>query len=91
MRIKPETVSRLNEFTSKSGRPTDELVEDGMAAYLSEVAEVRNTLDSRYDDIKSGRVKPVDGEQLFKDLHECEKRKLPALKRNSSAQAVPLD
>jgi len=68
VRLKPETMSRLNELASKSGRPTDELVEDAMAAYLSEVAEVRNTLDSRYDDIKSGRVKPIDGEAFFKDL-----------------------
>jgi predicted DNA-binding protein len=61
VRLKPETVSRLNEFASKSGRPTNDLVESAMAAYLSEVAEVRSTLDSRYDDIKSGRVKPIDG------------------------------
>ncbi|HXZ12731.1 MAG TPA: hypothetical protein VEG64_10085 [Candidatus Sulfotelmatobacter sp.] len=72
VRLKPETMSRLNELASKSGRPTDELVEDAMAAYLSEVAEVRNTLDSRYDDIKSGRVKPIDGEAFFEGLRRRE-------------------
>ena len=59
IRLKPETESRLNELASKSGRRTDELVEDAMAAYLTEVAEVRSVLDSRYDEIKSGRVQPI--------------------------------
>jgi predicted DNA-binding protein len=72
VRLKPETESRLNELALKSGRPTDELLEDAMAAYLGEVAEVRNTLDSRYDDIKSGRVKPIDGEAFFEDLRRRE-------------------
>ncbi|MGA8366301.1 MAG: hypothetical protein ACLQMT_07870 [Candidatus Acidiferrales bacterium] len=72
MRLKPDTESRLNELASQSGRPTDELVEDAMAGYLSEVAEVRNMLDGRYDEIKSGRVKPIDGESFFEDLRQRE-------------------
>ena len=72
IRLKPETESRLNDLAAKSGRPTDELVEDAMAAYLTEVAEVRNLLDSRYDEIKSSRVKPIDGESFFEDLRRRE-------------------
>jgi hypothetical protein len=30
-----------------------------------EQAQVRDMLDSRYDDLKSGRVKPIDGEEAF--------------------------
>lgn len=70
--FKPETESRLNELASKSGRPADELVEDAMAAFLAEVADLRDTLDNRYDDIKSGRVKPIDGETFFEDLRRRE-------------------
>jgi hypothetical protein len=44
----------LNELASRSGLPTDDLMEDAMAGYLQEVTEVRQMLDSRYDDIKSG-------------------------------------
>lgn len=73
VRLKPETQSLLKELASKSGRPADELVEDAMAAYLSEVAEVRNMLDTRYDDVKSGRAKPVDGERFFEDLRHRER------------------
>jgi len=68
----PETESRLNELATKTGRPTDALVEDAMAGYLEELAGVRNMLDSRYDDIKSGRVKPIDGEIFFESLRQRE-------------------
>jgi predicted transcriptional regulator len=72
--LKPETESRLNELASQSGLPTDDLMEDAMAGYLQEVTEVRQMLDSRYNDIKSGRVKPVEGEVFFESvrLHEDE-------------------
>ena len=70
--IKPETESRLAELASKSGRGTDDLVEDALAGYLAEVTEVREMLDSRYDDIKSGRVKPIDGEAFFDSLRRRE-------------------
>jgi predicted DNA-binding protein len=68
VRLTPETESRLNELASLSGRPTDDLVEDAMAGYLAEVAELRHVLDGRYDDIKSGRVEPIDGEEAFERL-----------------------
>jgi predicted DNA-binding protein len=72
VRLKPETISRLNELASQSGRPADDLVEDAMAAYLAELSDLRNTLDSRYDDLRSGRTKPIDGEAFFEDLHHRE-------------------
>jgi len=72
VRLRPETESRLQELASKSGRRTDDLVEDAMVGYLAELAEVRSLLDSRYDDVKSGRVKPVDGEAFFESLRQRE-------------------
>jgi hypothetical protein len=39
-----------------------------MAGYLEEVVQVRERLDSRYDDLMSGRVKPVPGEEVFARL-----------------------
>lgn len=74
--LKPETQSRLNELASQSGRPTDELVEDAMAGYLAEVADVRNLLDTRYDDIKTARVQPIDGETFFEELRQREEKLL---------------
>ena len=74
--FKPDTETRLHELSSTSGRPTDDLVEDAMAGYLAEVAEMREMLDGRYDDIKSGRVKPIDGEEFFEALRRREEELL---------------
>jgi predicted transcriptional regulator len=54
--LRPETESRLQELASKTGRAPNDLIEDAMAGYLQELAQVRSMLDSRYDDLKSGRV-----------------------------------
>jgi len=45
-------------------------VQDAMAGYLAELSQVRDMLDARYDDIKSGRVKPIDGEEAFSRLRQ---------------------
>ncbi len=68
LRLRPETESQLQELAAKTGRAPDELVEDAMAAYLQELAQTREMLDGRYDELKSGRVKPVDGEEAFAAL-----------------------
>jgi len=70
--FRPETESRLTELASKSGRSADDLLEDALAGYLAEVAEVREMLDNRYDQIKSGQVKPIDGEAFFDNLRQRE-------------------
>jgi predicted transcriptional regulator len=79
--LRPETESRLQELAAKTGRAPDELVEDAMAGYLQELTETREMLDSRYDDIKSGRVKPIDGEAFFENLRQREDE---LLKRRST-------
>lgn len=63
--LKPETQSQLDELVSRSGRPASELVEDAVAGYLKEVIHLRSTLDRRYDDVHSGRVKPIDGSEAL--------------------------
>jgi predicted DNA-binding protein len=75
VRFSPETESRLKELSEKTGRAADELVKDALAGYLAEVCEVRESLDRRYDDIKSGRVTPMDGEEAFARLrHKRQER-----------------
>jgi predicted DNA-binding protein len=68
--LKPETESRLKELAATTGRAPDDLVEDAMSGYLAELSEVRNMLDGRYDDIKSRRVAPIDGEEGFARLRQ---------------------
>jgi hypothetical protein len=47
-------------------------VEDAMAAYLTEVSVVRRILDTRYEEYKGGKVKPIDGEAFFEGLRDRE-------------------
>jgi len=63
-----ETEKKLKDLAMQSGRGTDELVEDATAAYVEELLQTREMLNSRYDDLKSGRVKPLDGEEFFERL-----------------------
>ena len=66
----PELEKQLNDLATQSGRGPAELIQDVMAGYVSEVSESREMLNSRYDDIKSGKVKLIDGEEAFGRLHE---------------------
>jgi hypothetical protein len=60
----PDIQAKLEQWASQTGRPVEELVEDVMAGYFDELTQVRQTLDSRYDDIKSGKVKLIPGEEV---------------------------
>lgn len=62
--LSPETEKKLSALSLQSGRRTEDLVEDAMAGYLDEVAQVRNVLDRRYDDLISGRVTPIPGDEI---------------------------
>jgi hypothetical protein len=64
----PETEKKLKDLSAQSGRRTDDLVEDAMAAYVEELFATRDLLNSRYDDLKSGRLKPIDGEEALARL-----------------------
>jgi hypothetical protein len=66
----PEIEKKLNDLATQSGRAADELVQDAMAGYLDELAGTREMFDSRYDDIKSGRVRLIPGNEVFARLRE---------------------
>jgi predicted DNA-binding protein len=70
--LSPELEARLNEMSSKTGRAAEELVQDAMAGYLTDLADVREMLDRRYDEVKSGKVMPIDGEAFFESLRRRE-------------------
>ena len=63
-----ETEKKLRDFAAQTGRGTDDLLEDVVAGYFDGVRQIRETLDSRYDDLKSGKVQPIDGEEAFARL-----------------------
>ena len=68
----PDLQAKLDRWVSETGRGPEELVEDAMAGYFDELVRTREMLNSRYDDLKSGRVKPIDGEEFFENLRRRE-------------------
>ena len=56
MHLNPDLQAKLDQLAQETGRATAELVADAMAGYFEELARVRETLNSRYDDLKSGKV-----------------------------------
>lgn len=68
--FKPETEKKLKDLSAQSGRGTDDLVEDAMAGYVDELLHAQEMLNSRYDDLKSGRVKPLSRDELLAHFRE---------------------
>jgi hypothetical protein len=68
--FKPDVQAKLDQMARESGRPSGELVEDAVIGYFDELAHTREMLDRRFDDLESGRVKPIDGEEAYGRLME---------------------
>ncbi len=64
----PDVEEKLTDLAAQSGRATDELLQDALAAYFDEMAQTRDMLNSRYDELKSGRAKPIDGDEALARL-----------------------
>ena len=71
-----ELEKKLNDVAARGGHRADELVQQVMTDYVEAATGVREMLDGRYDDLKSGRVKPIDGESFFETLRKREDRLL---------------
>jgi predicted DNA-binding protein len=64
----PDVEKKLNDLAAQSGRSAPELLQDALIGYLNEMADTQEMLGNRYDDLKSGRVPPIDGEEAFSRL-----------------------
>jgi hypothetical protein len=64
----PELQAKVDQWVNTTGRPAEELLEDAVAGYFDELAQVRRTLDTRYDEIKSGKVKMIPGDVAYAQL-----------------------
>ena len=64
----PDLQATIDQLVIETGCAPDKLLADAMAAYVAELVETREMLGSRYDDLKSGRVEPIDGEAFFENL-----------------------
>lgn len=70
VQLTPDIQARLDRLADETGRTKDEFVQDAMAGYFDELVETRAMLDNRYDDIKSGKVKLIPGDEVVARLRE---------------------
>ena len=68
--LTPEVQAKLDQMARESGRRSDELVEDAVIGYFDELAHTREMLDRRCDDLETGRMEPIDGEEAYRRLME---------------------
>jgi len=66
----PDVQAKLEQMARDTGRRSDELVEDAVIGLFDELAYTREMLVRRYDDLESGRVQPIDGEDAYRRLME---------------------
>jgi len=70
VRLGPELQAEFDRLVRETGCAPEKLIEDALAGYVQELAARREMLDSRYDDLKSGRVKPIPGDEVAARLRE---------------------
>lgn len=66
----PEIQAKIDRWVTETGRGPDELIEDAVAGYFEELTQTREMLNSRYDDLKGGRVKPISGAEALAHFRE---------------------
>lgn len=70
LRLKPELAAKVEQWSAETGRPANELLEDAVKGYFSEVEQLKETLDRRFDEISSGAVKGMDGPEAVRLIKE---------------------
>jgi hypothetical protein len=78
----PDLQAKIDRWVAETGRHPDELAEDAVAGYFEELAQTREMLNSRYDDLKSGKVKPISRGDLVAHFRE----KSAAARRTQSGE-----
>lgn len=68
--------AKPDKLATETGPPTGELIEDAVLGYFDEPARARETLDRRYDDLKSGNYIAQDNpdaaaDQVMVEILDC--------------------
>jgi hypothetical protein len=64
----PEVQAQLEQMARDTGRRSDELVENVVTDFFEDFVFTRGTLDRRYDDLDSGAIRPIPGDEVFARL-----------------------
>ena len=80
VQFEPAVQAKLDQIARESGRAAADLVQDAVAGYVDGLSETRQMLDSRYDDVKSGKVKLIPGDEVeayFREKSAAARRSQP--------------
>jgi hypothetical protein len=66
----PELQAKIDQLVNETGCAPEKLIEDAMAGYFADLVQTRDMLDSRYEDLKSGRVKPISRDEVIAHFRE---------------------
>jgi predicted transcriptional regulator len=64
----PDVQAKLDQLARDTGRRSDELLEDAVIGLYDDLTLTRDGLNRRFDDLESGRVKLVPGDDVFARL-----------------------
>lgn len=68
--LEPDVLAKLDHLAKESGRPASELIHDAITGYVDDLIGLRQMLDTRYDEVKSGKVIPMNGPEAFARLRQ---------------------
>jgi predicted transcriptional regulator len=68
--LKPEVQAKLEQMAREAGRQPAEVIEDAVIGLFDELAYTRETLNRRCDEMESGEVQGIDGEEAYRRLME---------------------
>jgi predicted transcriptional regulator len=66
----PEVQAKLDQMARDAGRHPAEVIEDAVVGLYDELAYTREMLDRRYDEMESGKVQGIDGDEAYRRLME---------------------
>jgi hypothetical protein len=65
----PEAEKKLKDIAAQTGSGNaDVLVQDVIEEYFGDLGQARETLDRRYDELESGGVKSIPGDEVVARL-----------------------
>ncbi len=66
----PEVQAKLDQIAREAGKQPTEVIEDAVVDPYDELAYTRELLDRRYDEMESGKVQGIGGEEAYRRLTE---------------------
>jgi hypothetical protein len=79
--LTPDAQSKLEQMARDAGRQPAEVIEDAVLGLYDELTYTREMLDRRYDEMESGQVEGIDGEEAYRRLMaktEARRQRRPA-------------